>query len=879
MIGRILLLLLLVAASSARAQAPDTTRLSPSVIPQFERIDLTVDPRLEIYRGSVAIDLSTIVPTDSIRMHGEGFDISSLSIDGNLQPSGSGAAFREHGYLVVRSQAVLPPGRHSVVLKFLGKYRRGAEGISKFLRDSLAYVCTQMESNFARRAFPCFDEPHFKILYQMSIKVPEEMFAASNMPVRSEVRSDGFRTVLFDTTRPTSSYLLALVVGPYDTMSVPGTSVPVRLIGPRGFLARTPLLARYLPVIMRSLEEYAGSPFPFPKLDLAFVSGFSGLAMENSGLIILTDTYGLPDSPDNSVFQRRETILTVAHEMTHMWLGDLVTVDWWDDIWLNEGLTEWMSSMVVDERFPDLAMQEGLRKRYFWSKETDLVSTIQAVKRSFSGHENTIDSWANGEGGALTYLKPTMILRMVDHWCGRPVVREIVRSYLRSHRWGTVSTDDFLHSTRLAAGSDIESVIHDYILQPGIPVVAFERRGADSVELHQYRYQGLDRKEKGESIWHIPLTIRYSKGGNSFTKRFLFARSDTVIRLAGSGQLTLLVPNVSRRGYYLSLLPIDLSVAVLASGECSRDEREDAMDNLMTFSKAGLISPVEILSLAEKVHPSSDSTLAPPWLSLLTQIKGTYSRGPQDSTFDLFFESQALPVLQRMGYAPLPGENGTDRETRSNAQDLLAHRKDVQRRWDNIGRQLLSDTTRELTYEISRYLICLAVDEGTDSLWNVEWSRFSRSHDDLERGVLVGMMAYHQGESARARNLGVLLGPELQPGERLAMLVRLDRAFSARGDTIGHRRHMEWVRDHDAELRSILPPDEYESIVLPALVWGLADVPFFERLFAPGRFSRGFQDSYKANLSYAHGVQIMQSRYRAVLQKYMAEWDSRAEGK
>ena len=867
------LCLLAACAGDLEAQFADPSRLTDAIRPLFERINLVIDPTLDSYTGEVGIEVTVSTATDSIRLHGEGFQVTRATIDGRSGSRPATVVFRDHGYLVVRSKSVLGPGRHTLRLQFAGKYKSGPEGISKFRRDSLEYICTQMEAIHARSAFPCFDEPHFKILYQVSLRVPEQMFAASNMPVRTESRSGGFRTVVFDTTRPTPSYLLAFVVGPYDTLAVPGTPIPVRLIGPRGFLKKPPLVAKHLPRIIRTLEEYAGIPFPFPKLDLAYVSGFGGMAMENSGLIILMDSYGDPDSPDRTVPQNRVALFVTAHEIGHMWLGDLVTLDWWDDIWLNEGLTEWMSKAVMEDLFPDLSVEEDIKSDFYWSRDVDVAGTVQAIRRSFRGDENVEASMSSQS--TLSYSKPNVVLRMVEGWVGRPLLKIIVRNYLRSHEWKTVTTGDFLAVARSAGGPEVSSILQDFVLRPGIPSVEFERRGEDSLAVKQQRYRGLVVPTSDESLWHIPIRMRLERGGKEWKQQFLLAGRDTVLRLAGSGQLSRLVPNVGQAGYYISRIPRDLAEALLGAGDCSLREKEDLLADLQYLSRAGSISPVDIIKLGDRIHPSNDSSLVNSWLSLLTNMKYTYSRGTQDSVFSPFFETQALPVLERFGYAPVQGEKETIPENRWNALELLFHRKDVHKRFARVARPMLTDPNRALTVEDARYVNNLAFDEGTDSLQSAVLERLLRSGNDEERGILAGVAGYHRGESARQRNIDFIMSSGPQPVERYAILARIDRALRRSGDTLGHRRYMEWLHDHEKELKPLVPVDRIEMYLLPQLVWSLEDVPLFERLFPPDRYSRGFQDEYRANLEWIKETAMLQERYGRELREYLANWNSR----
>jgi hypothetical protein len=322
----------------------------------------------------------------------------------------------------------------------------------------------------------------------------------------------------------------------------------------------------------------------------------------------------------------------------------------------------------------------------------------------------------------------------------------------------------------------------------------------------------------------------------------------------------------------MSRIPRDLTEALLRARNCPLREKEDLLANLQYLGRAGSVSPVDIVKLGNRIHPSNDSSLVSSWISLLTNLKYLYSRGVQDTVFFPFFESQALPVLERYGYAPIPGEKETVPEMRWGAMELLLHRKDVHKRFAKVARQMLTDPNRTLTYEEARYVNNLAFDEGTDSLQNSVLERLRRSSNDEERGVLAGVAGFHRGESARQRNLDFVMSSGPQPVERYAILARIDRAFRRASDTAGHRQYMVWLHDHQNELKPLVPVDRIETYFLPRLPWSMEEVPFFERLFPPDQYSRGFQDEYKANLEWLKVTARLEERYGHELREYLAQW-------
>ena len=320
-------------------------RLSRQVTPIYESIKLRIDAGQRNYTGMVKADLHVSEPTDRFDFHSEGLSIREMA----LTREGGTVPF-EYSQLTpdmveVRTRDTLSTSNLELTIGFSNVFDSTANSIYRIEEDGHGYVFSQFEADEAREAFPCWDEPDFKIPYQVTLVVPEGQLAVSNTPVEGESTADGWKTVTFERTRPMPSYLLAIAIGPFDTVPIPGMSIPGRVITVKGRGSLAVEAVRTTPPILSALEKYFGRRYPYKKLDLIALPEFWHGGMENPGAVTFAERALLLNPKMSSVAQKKKLSSVTAHEMDHMWFGDLVTMAGWDDLWLNESCASWMGAM------------------------------------------------------------------------------------------------------------------------------------------------------------------------------------------------------------------------------------------------------------------------------------------------------------------------------------------------------------------------------------------------------------------------------------------------------------------------------------------------------------------------------------------------------
>jgi alanyl aminopeptidase len=469
-----------------------TLRLPRNFVPTGYVARLAIDPALSTFDGSIAITGDVVQRSSVIWLHGQQLAIvRAVATGAGTQTQ---LSITRHGadLLEVRAATPLAAGSWTLAIDYTGRYDEvNTAGAFKQTVAGEPYVYSQFEAVYARRAFPCLDEPDSKVPWRLTLDVPAKLVAVSNTPQRSEQALGADRKrVEFATTKPLPSYLLAFAVGPFDVVDGGKTrsGTPVRLIAMKGRAPETAWAGQTTAKLLDLLEEFFGSPYPYEKIDMLAIPitvGFS--AMENAGLITFTETLMLLDPrPKHAARQREYTwVFIAAHELAHQWFGDLVTMKWWDDIWLNEGFSNWVERKI-SARFEPTWHEElaEIAERNSALGADSLVSARKIRQPIVSPGD--IDNAFDG----ITYDKGASILNMFEGYVGPEVFVRGVRNYLEQHAWGNATSTDFAAAISQAAGKDVGPAFATFLEQAGAPEITATLacdRGSARVALSQRR--------------------------------------------------------------------------------------------------------------------------------------------------------------------------------------------------------------------------------------------------------------------------------------------------------------------------------------------------------------------------------------------------------
>src|SRR5277367_4064767 len=339
------------------AEAP-TLRLPDSVAPVSYQADLTLDPQSDHFSGVIEIKLNIKKPVSEIWLNQNKINVESATLPAGGKSFEAKAEISGQDFLGLRLDSEAPTGDADLRIKYTGDViQRNSSGLFRMEDAGSWYLFSQFEATDARAAFPCFDEPSYKVPWQLTLHVPAADKAISNTPSVSDKVEGAMRRVEFKQTKPLPSYLIAVAVGPFDIVEAGHAgrnNVPVRIIAPKGKANEAKYAAEVSATILTRLEDYFGIPYAYEKLDnVAIPVTFGFGAMENAGMITYAQTLILAKPEADTIGRKRGYASVAAHEMAHQWFGDLVTTDWWNDIWLNEAFATWMSSKLIAEWKPE----------------------------------------------------------------------------------------------------------------------------------------------------------------------------------------------------------------------------------------------------------------------------------------------------------------------------------------------------------------------------------------------------------------------------------------------------------------------------------------------------------------------------------------------
>ena len=658
------------AASTAKASQEATTQLPRGVVPSHYDIALVPDAAAGTFTGKATITLNVARATDSITLNAADLKFAGASVS----PAAGGAPQTATVAIDAAAQTAtfklarpLAPGMYKLALDYSGVI--GTQAVGLFSLDYAGQdgktqraLYTQFENSDARRMIPSWDEPAYKATFALEVTAPAGQMAVSNMPAAgSDTLPDGRRRVRFARTPKMSTYLLFLGMGDFERATATEGGTELGVITRRGALDQAAFALESSKAILREYNDYFGVRYPLPKLDNVAGPGRSQFfsAMENWGAIF-TFEYGLLLDPLLATqIDREEIFATAAHEMAHQWFGDLVTMRWWDDLWLNEGFASWMESRTTARLHPEWNTQLGsVGTRDIAMRRDALAGTHPVVQ-----HVETVEQ-ASQAFDEITYSKGESVIRMLEAYVGENAWRGGVRAYMKAHAYGNTVSDDLWKQIEKAAGKPVTAIAHDFTLQPGVPLIRVGapvcRDGATTVPLTQGEF-APDRADKAPLAWRVPVIAQIA--GSAKRASTLVAGGKGTIVLPGCGAV---IVNAGQSGYYRTLYT-DAGFARLAQGfaRLAPIDQIGLLADSNALGQAGLQPASDVLDLVDATPADADPAV---WTRIAGLLDGIHARyvgaaraaadaGPAGRQhFDAFALARLKPLMARVGWEARPGE-------------------------------------------------------------------------------------------------------------------------------------------------------------------------------------------------------------------------------
>ena len=804
------------AGASARDAGPavdaDTppdgnARLDVRVQPLRYRLDLQVDPGSATFEGTAEIDLVLGEPRRRIVLHAK----DMIRLDAHAVVGGQRIAGRvvegTHGAVALVFDRPLPQGGATLHLAYEAPLTEVPEGIYRVAVGERWYVYTQFEPLEARGAFPCFDEPGFKVPFRLTLRVPVGMTAFSNTPERARTSADGWTAFHFEDTYPLPSYLIAWAIGDLEVATAPVGAVPgvpMRVVTTRGKGHLAAWILEVTPRILGALTDYFGAPYPYAKLDLVAVPNFGAGAMENVGLVTFRERLILGNAQEMTPSDRRSGQGVMAHELAHMWFGDLVTMPWWDDLWLNEAFATWMTTRVLTRVDPPLEAQLTAVERTGRVMRLDAKRHARAIRQSIA-HGGDVYNAFDG----ITYTKGAAVIRMLEAWMGEAPFREGLRAYMARHGHGVGTTRDMVRALEGVTALPVQEVLASFADQPGVPLVTAEvqcARGTRPIlglRQESYRLLGHGDEADRRGPWKIPVCVRYAASGRVRRLCVLLGEAPMAVELEGGCPIWL-HPNHDEKGYFhwRSAPKRLVGLASTHRGGLTLPERVGLTGHFRALLDGGLLEMRPYLDalrgLCRDNHPAVIQSAVAGWSSLDRLAR----QGTEYAAYSRLLRKVLGRHLRRLGPAAKDGEPPRKTMLRQTLIRVLADggRDATLRAGAREGADaFLADPTAARPDGLDSMLTIAAWD-GDAPLWEALRSALSSAVTPQVRVGVIRAMGSFEDAALLTRSLDLLLDGTLLAQDVRTMLGSVGR----RDATL--RTAWDWIVAHYEPLHGRMGP-------------------------------------------------------------------------
>jgi aminopeptidase N/puromycin-sensitive aminopeptidase len=644
------------AATTARAE-----RLPKTVIPEHYTLTLTPDLQAATFSGVEKIDVRLAEAASAITLNSAEIEFKTVTISaGGKQQTATVSTDKDKEQATFTFPSAIPAGKATLSIAYTGILNGQLRGFYLSKTAKRNYAVTQFESTDARRAFPSFDEPAFKATFDVSLIIDSGDTAISNGPIVSDTPGPGAgkHTLKFLTTPKMSTYLVAFLVGDFQCTSGESDGVAIRACATPDKVALTPYSLDVAKFVLHYYDDYFGIHYPLKKLDLIALPDFEAGAMENFGAITYRETAMLVDPKTASVGAKKEVALVVAHEMAHQWFGDLVTMQWWDNIWLNEGFATWMENKPVEAMHPEWNIDQVVASDDDGTLNLDAEPTTRAIRAKADTREE-IEEMFDG----ISYGKAGAVLLDIENYLGPETFRKGVHAYLAAHEYSNATAEDFWGAQTATSHKPVDKIMESLVAQPGEPLLTFGEPANGMVQVSQRRfYLSPSVQPDPAQKWTIPVCF---KAGTDKQDCEVLSPSESSLKTPSS---SLFFANAGGKGYYRSAYTPSAYAALVSNVETG-------------------LSPTERISLIgdEWAQVRSNKATVGDYLNLVTALKTDSSAEVLGSAMDgvnAIYERVAETPAQRAAistwlrtiiapeYAKLPPPSESDSP---NTRELRAH--------------------------------------------------------------------------------------------------------------------------------------------------------------------------------------------------------------
>jgi len=639
-------------------------RLPRTVTPSHYAIELRLDPDEPTFDGTEDVAITVHEAVTEIAINGKDLTVHTgtvLGSDGTTVEISKAVPDPSAGRITLELPGELAAADYTLRLSFTGKLSDLMEGMyrSRFTDDAgedHVIITTHFEATDARRNFPCWDEPDLKASFQMTLVAPDGMTALTNTPeIGREPADPGFTRIRFDRSMGMSTYLVCVVVGQLGlTEPTLAGPTPIRVACRPDRLHLAAYANEVGVYALNWFGEYYAIPYPEQKLDQAAIPDFAQGAMENTGLVTYRETLLLMDPAQSSYVEQLDVAETVAHELAHMWFGDLVTMRWWNGIWLNEAFATFMSYLCVDAMEPSWKVFDAFQAIRMTAFEVDALTTTRPIEFPVESPDD-----ASGMFDTLTYTKGGAVLRMIEQWLGADVFRDGIRRYLAAHAYANTETHDLWDALEEASGKPVRRIMDAWIFQPGYPAIEVAVDG-DTIRLTQQRF--APALPDDQTTWPVPLIVRQLGADGEREDHVLVEADGLSVPLADPDAVV--IANARGTAFVRTFYDDDLRGRLTARlADLAVGERQSLVDDAWAAAVSGRATVSAFLDVAAGYR---DETAPSVWQTIIAGLAwcDRFLDGEPRERFRDFVRTLVRPAMDRLGWDSRPEDGELDRELR-----------------------------------------------------------------------------------------------------------------------------------------------------------------------------------------------------------------------
>ena len=840
-------------ASHGRAE-----RLPDTVKPEHYDLTLTPDLKAATFTGVERIDIDVKQPTATITLNSAEIEFQSVTVKaGGKEQTATVSTDKEKEQTTFTVPQQIPAGKASLSIHYTGILNNELRGFYLSKTAKRNYAVTQFESTDARRAYPSFDEPALKATYDVTLVVDKGDTAISNSEIVNDTPGPGAdkHTLKFGTTPKMSTYLVAFLVGDFQCTAGEQDSLKIRVCSTPDKVNLTSYGVDVAKYVLHYYNDYFGIRYPLKKLDLIGLPDFEAGAMENFGAITYRETALLIDPKTASVGAKKEVASVIAHEMAHQWFGDLVTMQWWDNLWLNEGFATWMANKPVAAMRPEWNIDQDEAAELDGTLDLDAQPTTRAIRAKANTREE-IEQMFDG----ISYGKAGAVLNMVENFEGRETFRKGVHNYLAAHLYGNATAEDFWGAQTSVSHKPIDKIMESLVAQPGAPLITFGDPAGGKVTVSQRRFfLSPSIKPDFAQKWTIPVCFKSSTGQDC---QVLTPDSSSVNVPSGS----LFFANAGGRGFYRSAYPADRYAELVKQFETGLKptERISLIGDEWAQVRANNATVGDYLDLVAAIKTDENAAVVNTALSgfgsIYARVAATQA---EKDRLAAWLRNTFSQEYAKLG-PPSPDDSANKRELRATLMGVLGgYAKDpaVLQQAREIANKFLDDPASQ-DATLAKTATAIAAEHGDAALFEKLQHVYETSTNPELQESALAMLAMFQDPELEKRALDYALSDKVR---------KQDAAFQfaiALGTSETRDRAWQYVKDHWDAIHALLTPEMGNALVGSTSTFCSADARDDVRQFFESHKVASADQAMKHSVERINGC----IEFRELQQAKLAKW-------